>query len=64
LHAGTLSTEPKRSAKRREPWYYQLLARGISVRQNEFLIVGTLLGLLPTEIGFRRGRAVRSKIVD
>jgi hypothetical protein len=35
-------------------------------RQNEFLIVGTLLALLliATEIGFRRGRSVRSAIED
>ena len=35
-------------------------------RQNEFLIVGTLLALLliATEIGFRRGRAVQSGIED
>ena len=45
---------------------YQLLAEEFLYRQNEFLVVGTLLGLLlsATELGFRRGRAVRSKIED
>jgi hypothetical protein len=43
-----------------------LLSEEFLYRQNEFLIVGTLFGLLlsATEIGFRRGRAVRSKIED
>lgn len=41
-----------------------LLAEEFLFRQNEYLIVSTLLGLLlgATEIGFRRGRAVQSKI--
>lgn len=43
-----------------------MFAEEFLYRQNEFLIVGTLLGLLlaATEIGFRRGRAVRSEIED
>jgi hypothetical protein len=48
----------------KENW--KLLAEEFLYRRNEFLIVGTLLGLLlsATEIGFRRGRAVRSKVED
>jgi hypothetical protein len=43
-----------------------LLADEFLYRQNEFLIVGLLLALLmtATEIGFRRGRAVRSAVED
>jgi hypothetical protein len=43
-----------------------LLSEECLYRQNEFLTVGTLLGLLlgATEIGFRRGRAVRCRIED
>ncbi len=42
------------------------LAEDFLYRQNEFLIVGLLLALLliATEIGFRRGRSVRSAIED
>ena len=42
------------------------LAEDFLYRQNEFLIVGLLLALLliATEIGFRRGRSVRSAIEE
>jgi hypothetical protein len=43
-----------------------LLTEEFLYRQNEFLLVGTLVGLLlsATEIGFRRGRAARAELED
>jgi hypothetical protein len=44
----------------------QLLSEELLYRQNEFLIIGTLLGLLlgATQIGFRRGQALQSTIQE
>jgi hypothetical protein len=71
MHAGTLAVETEAfgqmsRAEVRQRKTTKLLAQDFLYGQNEFLIIGTLLGLQlsATEIGFLRGRAVRSNIED